>query len=77
MNVFRSRWRLAFGLAAMLYTLPSDGTEVQEVHVATQYGFGFLPMMVIEREQMFDRRLAGAGQTSAKVRWIVLGAGPR
>jgi NitT/TauT family transport system substrate-binding protein len=75
MKVFRSGWRLAFGLAAMLYTLPSDGAEVQEVHVATQYGFGFLPMMVIEHEHMFDRRLAGAGQTSAKVRWIVLGGG--
>jgi NitT/TauT family transport system substrate-binding protein len=49
--------------------------EVQEIHVATQYGFGFLPMMVMEHEHMFDLRLAAAGQKDVGVRWTVLGGG--
>jgi NitT/TauT family transport system substrate-binding protein len=45
-----------------------------EIHVATQYGFGFLPMMVIEHEHLFGRRLAASGVTET-IGWSTLGGG--
>ena len=43
--------RLVCGLVVLLCAQPA-AAEVQQVQVATQYGFGFLPMMVIEHEHM-------------------------
>jgi NitT/TauT family transport system substrate-binding protein len=62
------------GLAVALQSQPALA-EVPEVHVATQYGFGFLPMMVIEHEHMFDKRLADAGLNNVTVRWSTWGGG--
>jgi NitT/TauT family transport system substrate-binding protein len=67
-------WIAACGFTLVLCMQPASA-EVHEVRVASQYGFGFLPMMVIEHEHMFERRLAGAGQTGVAVRWITLGGG--
>ena len=70
----RHRWAGMLGLTAVLLSRPVLA-EVPEVHVATQYGFGFLPMMVIEHEHLFDKRLAAAGLKDVAVRWTTLGGG--
>ena len=65
----------ALGLAAALLAHQSAMAEVREVQIATHYGFGFLPMMIIEHEHLFDKRLAEAGQKDVSVHWSTLGVG--
>lgn len=67
-----NRWFAILGLTALLV---SRQNHAAEVHVATQYGFGFLPMMVTEHEHLFDQRLAEAGLKDTTVRWSTLGTG--
>jgi NitT/TauT family transport system substrate-binding protein len=66
--------RLVCGLALLLCAQPA-AAEVRQVQIATQYGFGFLPMMVIEHEHLFDKRLAAAGRKDVVVHWTTLGGG--
>jgi NitT/TauT family transport system substrate-binding protein len=61
--------------ACLLGLLLGRAAAAAEIHVATQYGFGFLPMMVIEHEHLFDKRLAAAGLADATVAWSTLGGG--
>lgn len=49
--------------------------EATEVRVASQYGFGFLPLMVMERRALLERALAAAGLSAVKVNWATLGGG--
>lgn len=69
------RWTTALGMATALLAIQPASAEVQQVQVATQYGFGFLPMMVIEHEHLFDKRLKAAGQKDVSVHWSTLGGG--
>jgi NitT/TauT family transport system substrate-binding protein len=48
--------------------------ETKEVRIASQYGFGFLPMMVMERRNLLEQEFEAAGVTT-KVRWVRLGGG--
>ena len=66
---------IGLGLAAVLLVAQPARAEVAEVHVASQYGFGFLPMMVIEHEHLLDKHLAAAGRPGVPVRWVTLGGG--
>lgn len=61
-------------LFAFALLLLGGGARAAELHVASQYGFGFLPMMVIEHEHLFEKRLAAAGLTDT-VRFSTLGGG--
>jgi NitT/TauT family transport system substrate-binding protein len=64
--------RLAACVLALLF---GGSAAAAEIHVATQYGFGFLPMMVIEHEHLYEKRLAAAGMADSTVAWSTLGGG--
>lgn len=49
--------------------------EVNEVVVAQQYGVSFLPLMVMERQTLVEKRAAAAGLPNIKVNWAKV-AGP-
>ena len=49
--------------------------EVSEVTVAQQYGVSFLPLMVMEKQSLVEKRAATAGLTGLKVNWAKV-AGP-
>src|SRR3954452_14567036 len=64
-------------LAALLFlTLagPSLG-EVTEVSVAQQYGVSFLPLMVMERDKLFEKHAKAEGLGDVKASWVKV-AGP-
>lgn len=43
--------------------------EVSELRMATQYGIGTLPMVIVEKKQLLEKHLAAAGMGSVKVTW--------
>jgi NitT/TauT family transport system substrate-binding protein len=49
--------------------------EVNEVKIAQQYGVAFLPLMVMEREQLIEKRAKAAGLGELKASWVKV-AGP-
>lgn len=66
------------GLAAALLLVTAAASaraEVSEVTVAQQYGVSFLPLMVMEREQILEKQAKVAGLEGLKVNWVKV-AGP-
>ncbi len=49
--------------------------EVSEISVAQQYGVSFLPLMVMERDKLVEKRVKAAGLGEIKVNWVSV-AGP-
>jgi NitT/TauT family transport system substrate-binding protein len=49
--------------------------EVNEITVAQQYGVSFLPLMVMEKNQLIEKYAAAAGLAGMKVSWAKV-AGP-
>jgi NitT/TauT family transport system substrate-binding protein len=60
---------LAFAFAT------SARAEVAEITVAQQYGVSFLPLMVMEKNALIEKRAAESGLAGLKVSWVKL-AGP-
>jgi len=50
--------------------------EQAEVRIARQYGLGYLPLIVLEEQQLIEKRAAAAGLGGVKVRWVTLSGGP-
>jgi NitT/TauT family transport system substrate-binding protein len=63
---------LVFLLAAIS---GSATAEVSEISVAQQYGVSFLPLMVMERDKLVEKRAKAAGLGEIKVNWVSV-AGP-
>src|SRR5919112_674815 len=68
----RTRAALAALAASLVTAAPA---EVSEVTIAQQYGVAFLPLMVMEREGILEKRAKGAGLPDVKVNWAKV-AGP-
>jgi NitT/TauT family transport system substrate-binding protein len=66
--------RAALGAFALLMSLPARA-EVAEVTIAQQYGVSFLPLMLMEREGILEKRGKAAGLPDVKVNWAKV-AGP-
>src|SRR5438270_343960 len=49
--------------------------ELSEVSVAQQYGVAFLPLMVMERDKLFEKHAKAAGLGEVKANWVKV-AGP-
>ena len=49
--------------------------ELAEINVAQQYGVSFLPLMVMERDKLVEKRAKAAGLSDVKVNWVKV-AGP-
>jgi NitT/TauT family transport system substrate-binding protein len=43
--------------------------EVSELRMATQFGIGAMPMILMEKNKLLERQLAAAGLPSVKVTW--------
>ena len=70
------RWMpRAFALALALACSVTARAEVGEITVAQQYGVAFLPLMVMEKNQLIEKHAAQAGLTGLKVQWVKT-AGP-
>jgi NitT/TauT family transport system substrate-binding protein len=43
--------------------------EVAELRMATQFGIGAMPMILMQRNQLLEQQLAAAGLSNVKVSW--------
>lgn len=62
-------------LAISAATSPAALAEAQEVRIAMQYGFGFLPMMVMKERKFVEQQLEREGLPKIGVTWATLGGG--
>jgi NitT/TauT family transport system substrate-binding protein len=69
-----TRAALGAATAGFLWATPTRA-EVSEVTIAQQYGVAFLPLMVMEREGIVEKRAKAAGLPDVKVNWAKV-AGP-
>jgi sulfonate transport system substrate-binding protein len=66
-----AKWIVAASLAGLvLAQQPSAArAEVGELRMATQFGIGAMAMIVMQKNQVLERRLAAAGLPTTKVSW--------
>jgi NitT/TauT family transport system substrate-binding protein len=62
-------------VALIVATASMARAEVSEITVAQQYGVSFLPLMVMERQELVEKHAKAAGLPGLKVNWAKV-AGP-
>ncbi len=68
-------WRsIACGLMLMALAHPAIA-EQSEINVAQQYGVSFLPLMVMQRDNLVEKHAKAEGLAGVKVNWVKV-AGP-
>ncbi|HEV7418187.1 MAG TPA: ABC transporter substrate-binding protein [Tianweitania sediminis] len=72
MNIRKGFLGLAATAGLIAASLGAAYAEVDTIRIAKQYGLGFLPIMVMEREGLFEKRAEEAGLT-VKAEWLTLG----
>jgi NitT/TauT family transport system substrate-binding protein len=72
MSVDRMARRVALlGLAAIAFGTACNAVA-DEVRATRQYGLPYLPLMVMEHEQLLEKHLKAAGVLEAKVTWATM-----
>lgn len=64
----------SLALASAL-SLASARAEVGELKIAKQYGISYLPLMLMEADQLIEKRAAADGVGTLKVEWVTLAGG--
>lgn len=64
----------SLGVACGL-TLTAAHAEVGELKIAKQYGISYLPLMLMEADQLIEKRAAADGLGTLKVEWVTLAGG--
>lgn len=49
--------------------------EVKEVRIAKGFGIGYLPLIVMENEQLFEKHAKAAGLPDSAAKWLVIDGG--
>lgn len=62
-------------ILSLLMFAASAFAETGEINVAQQYGVSFLPLMVMERERLFEKHAKETGLGDVKATWVKV-AGP-
>jgi NitT/TauT family transport system substrate-binding protein len=68
----KAKFHCTFLAAAVLLSpllTSAPRAEVTELRMATQYGIGTLPMVVVQQKQLLEKHLAKAGLDQVKVSW--------
>ena len=60
---------LCAGTLAVLVGCGSAFAELKEVRIAKQYGISYLPLMLMEADQLFEKKAKEAGLDAIKVEW--------
>jgi NitT/TauT family transport system substrate-binding protein len=68
---FALRAALACGVLLALGAAGAHAAE-QEIRITRQYGLPYLPLMVMEHEQLLEKHLKAAGAADAKVTWATM-----
>ena len=66
---------IALTAALAATAAPNAGAEVSEITIAQQYGVSFLPLMVMQKENLVEKHAAKFGLSGVAVKWAKV-AGP-
>jgi len=72
------RRRAVAAIAALAWACASATpslAEVKEVRVAKGFGIGYLPLIVMEHEQLFEKHAKAAGLEGSVAKWLVIDGG--
>jgi NitT/TauT family transport system substrate-binding protein len=65
-----TKWLIAAGVSAVLLAQPgSVRAETSELRLATQFGIGAMPMILMEKNKVLEKHLAAAGLKDVNVTW--------
>jgi len=64
---------IALGFGLLLQS--SSAAEVSEISVARQFGIAYLPLMVMEHEQLIEKHARAQGLGQVKVNWLSFSGG--
>lgn len=65
-----TKWLIAATMTAVLFAPPGSArAETSELRLATQFGIGAMPMILMERNKVLEKHLAAAGLKDTKVSW--------
>jgi NitT/TauT family transport system substrate-binding protein len=62
------KW-LAAAAVALIAQAGAARAEVAELRMATQFGIGAMPMILMQRNQLLEQQLAATGLSNVKVSW--------
>ncbi|HTO21618.1 MAG TPA: ABC transporter substrate-binding protein [Spirochaetia bacterium] len=68
----QSVWLCLCGCVVMLWSSVARG-ETTEIRVAQQNGLGYLPLMIMEEQNLIEKHAQAAGLPNLKVAWSKLG----
>jgi NitT/TauT family transport system substrate-binding protein len=71
MSLDRFALRVALVFVASM-SLGAAFAAAEEIRVTRQYGLPYLPLMVMEHEQLLEKHLKAAGAADAKVTWATM-----
>jgi sulfonate transport system substrate-binding protein len=60
---------VSVALVLLAQSCVGAGAETSELRMATQFGIGAMPMILMEKNRLLERRLAAAGLPDVKVTW--------
>ncbi len=63
------KWAVVVGLVAFALAAPSAHAEVSELRLATQFGIGAMPMILMQRNHLLERELEKAGLPNVNIQW--------
>jgi NitT/TauT family transport system substrate-binding protein len=72
--MMRMRVLLACAVALTLSSI-SARAEVEELKIAKQYGISYLPLMIMEADQLVEKHAKAGGLPELKVGWVTLTGG--
>lgn len=75
MNIRTPIYCAAAFFAGLLVAAPAGAQEIKELRVAKQFGISYLPLIVIEQRQLFEKHATAAGLGDVKIGWIQLASG--
>src|SRR5216683_1126124 len=64
-----NKWAVVVGLVAFALAAPSAHAEVSELRLATQFGIGAMPMILMQRNHLLERELEKAGLPNVNIQW--------
>lgn len=75
MKYFKVVSFLSSALILLGGTIGKAAAETDEVKIAAGFGIGYLPLIVMQHDQLIEKHLKAAGLGAAKVSWTQFGAG--
>lgn len=64
---------LVVGIIALFGLSGESRAEVKELRIAKQYGFAYLPLMMMEHDKLVEQEAKASGLGDIRVSWLTLG----